>query len=102
MGAITRLWARAQPRLHAMAVALDCLALSVLKMGNHYRGATISAECHELEMQGKWRGRTFRPVIDFLFLWDEPCHCASSWLSEAYIRKEYERRAREAPTGGLP
>ena len=89
-------------RLLALAVAVDCLALSILKMGDHYRGATISAECWELEQQGKWRGKIFRPLVDFLFLWDEPAHCASSWLGEAYIRAEYVRRAAQAGTGGLP
>ena len=93
---------RFKPRLLALAVAFDCLALSALKMGDHYRGATISAECWKLEQEGKWRGKIFRPVVDFLFLWDEPNHCASAWLGEAYIREEYALRARQRATGGLP
>ena len=93
---------RFKPRLLALAIAADCMALSIMKMGDHYRGATISSECHELEMQGKWRGRFFRPIIDFLFLWDEPDHCAASWRREAYIRKEYARRMQEGATRGLP
>ena len=74
-------------RILMILVTLDCLALSILKFGNHYRGATISAACWELEQQGKRRGRVFRPLIDLLFRPIEPDHCASEWLQETYLRK---------------
>ena len=80
-------WKTIQPRLLMMFVAADCLALSVMKTGDHYRGATISAVCWELEQEGTLRGRIFRPLIDFLLRWLEPDHCSRAWLTEDYLRK---------------
>ncbi len=73
-------------RLLQILVALDCLALSLLKTGDHYRGETISSALWELEQQGKLRGRIFRPVIDFLLRPLEPDHCARAYLTEHYFR----------------
>jgi hypothetical protein len=69
-----------------MIVAADCLALSILKTGDHYRGETISSALWELEQQGKIRGRIFRPVVDFLFRPLEADHCAVAYLNEHYLR----------------
>lgn len=79
-------WKTVQPRLLMMFVAFDCLVLSLLKTGDHYRGATISAVCWELEQVGTYRGRIFRPLIDFLLCWLERDHCARAWLTEHYLR----------------
>lgn len=80
-------WKTIQPRLLMLFVAVDCLLLSLMKLGDHYRGATISAVCWELEQEGKWRGRIFRPAIDFLLRWLEPDHCSRAWLAEHYLRQ---------------
>ena len=87
MKAITKLWRKVQPRLLQMFVAADSLALSIMKTGDHYRGATISAVCWELEQEGTYRGRIFRPIIDFLLRWLEPDHCSRAWLTEHYLRQ---------------
>ena len=79
-------WKTIQPRLLMMFVAFDSLLLSLMKTGDHYRGATISAVCWELEQEGTLRGRVFRPLIDFLLLWLEPDHCSRAWLTEHYLR----------------
>lgn len=69
-----------------MLIALDCMVLSILTLGDHYRGATISALLWQLETEGKWRGRIFRPVVDWFFSWAETDHCQVSWSSEHYLR----------------
>ena len=74
-------------RLLQMLIALDCLALSILTFGDHYRGATVSAALWAPEQEGKWRGRVFRPVVDLLFRPIEPRHCEVAWFYEAYLRK---------------
>lgn len=79
-------WKTIQPRLLMMFVAFDSLLLSLMKTGDHYRGATISAVCWELEQEGTLRGRIFRPLIDFLLRWLEPDHCSRAWLTEHYLR----------------
>lgn len=85
---LAALWRKVQPRLLMLFISvIDCPLLSILKMGDHYRGATISAVCHELAREGKWRGLIFRPLIDFLLFWLEPDHCASAWLREHYLRQ---------------
>ena len=78
MMTITQIWKRVQPRLLMMFVAADSLALSILKTGDHYRGATISAVCWELEQEGTVRGRIFRPLIDFILRWLERRYSAGS------------------------
>lgn len=86
MKAAAQLWKRVQPRILMIFVAADSFALSLMKTGDHYRGATISAVCWELEQEGTYRGRIFRPLIDFLLRWLEPDHCSRAWLTEHYLR----------------
>lgn len=85
---LAQLWKAWQPRVLMLFVAvIDCPVLSICKLGDHYRGATISAECFDLEQRGMKRGRIFRPLIDFALRWLEPDHCSRAWLKEHYLRK---------------
>lgn len=82
-------------------MVVDCPLLALLKLGDCVRGETISAACWELEMEGKWRGRIFRPVVDFFLRPLEPDHCAQAWLAEAYLREEHRRLLEVWRTRGL-
>ena len=85
---LAQLWQAWQPRVLMLFVAvIDCPVLSICKLGDHYRGATISAVCWELEQEGTYRGRIFRPLIDFCLRWLEPDHCSRAWLTEHYLRQ---------------
>jgi hypothetical protein len=53
-------------------VALDQLATALL---GGWPDETLSSYAWRLEQQGKLAGRIFRPLIDWLFLWESPHHC---------------------------
>ena len=43
---------------------------------------TISAALYELKRDGKWQGRVFLPLVDFIFSIREKDHCYQQWLRE--------------------
>ena len=53
-------------------IALDQLATALL---GGWPDETLSSYAWRLEQQGKLAGRIFRPLIDWLFLWEGPNHC---------------------------
>jgi hypothetical protein len=58
-----------------------------------YADETLSSRVWRLENKGKLSGRIFRPLIDFLFFFQEE-HCYNSFLSEVE-RRQLPREFRE-------
>lgn len=69
-------------RLINILVALDVFAFALLTLGNCMRNETISSAAWSLEQDGKWQGKFFRPVIDWLMKWDGHNHCMRAYLIE--------------------
>lgn len=69
-------------RIFMILIALDVFLFSLLCLGNVKRGETISAAAWELERDGKWQGKLFRPIIDFLMGGLEKDHCQRAWAIE--------------------
>ena len=69
-------------RLLRILIALDIFIFAVLTLGDARRNETISAAALSLELDGKWQGRLFRPLIDWLMTLIERDHCFQSWLAE--------------------
>lgn len=69
-------------RLLMVLVALDIFLFAMITLGHCQRGETMSAAAWSLELRGKLQGRIFRPVIDWLFSWWKPGHCAAAWRYE--------------------
>jgi len=63
-------------------IALDIFVFALLCFGNVKRGETISAAAWSLEMDGKWQGKLFRPIIDWLFSPLQKDHCLQAWMIE--------------------
>jgi hypothetical protein len=62
-------------RLLIILVALDVFIFALITMGNCKRNETISSAAYSLEQSGKWQGRLFRPLIDWLMSFQEADHC---------------------------
>jgi len=69
-------------RLLAWLVALDVFLFACICLGNVKRNETASSAAWSSEQDGKWTGRIFRPLIDWLFSPIEQDHCLESWLTE--------------------
>lgn len=76
--------ARLKYRLKNFLIAVDQLFLSILTLGKAAPDETMSSAAWRLEQKGRWQGRLFRPIIDFLFLWLEPDHCRLSYEAEIH------------------
>jgi len=63
-------------------VALDIFVFALLTLGDAKRNETISSAAWSLELDGKWQGKLFRPIIDFLFRPFQRDHCLNAWLIE--------------------
>ena len=68
-------------RLLNLLIAVDQFFWVLLTLGNGSPDETISAALWRMEMQGKWAGRLFRPVVDTLFFFD-PDHCRNAYNAE--------------------
>jgi len=68
-------------RLLNFLIALDQLIYVILTLGKGDPDETISAAAWRLEQEGKWQGKIFRPLIDFLF-WFDKDHCLKAYMSE--------------------
>jgi hypothetical protein len=81
------------PRLFILLLALDHLILAIGTFGNCRRGEYISSAAWSLEMQGKWQGRLWRPVIDWIFLTigGVPHHCRDSWRGQKFLYPEAQQ-----------
>lgn len=70
------------------------LLISIDQFVNALRGGspdeTLSAAAFRTEIQGKWGGRIFRPLIDLLFRPFQKEHCRSAYIAELK-RKQFPR-----------
>jgi len=69
-------------RILHILIALDVFIFALLTLGGSKRNETISAAAWSLEMDDKWQGKFFRPIIDFLFKPFQKDHCLKCWLEE--------------------
>jgi len=69
-------------RILRILIALDIFVFALLTLGGSKRNETISAAAWSLEMDGKWQGKLFRPIIDWLFSRLQKNHCLECWLEE--------------------
>lgn len=69
-------------RLLRVLIAFDIFVFALLTLGSSKRNETISSAAWSLDLDGKWQGRVFRPLIDWLFTRLERDHCLQSWLAE--------------------
>lgn len=68
-------------RLLNVLIALDQLIYVLVTLGKGSPDETLSAAAWRLEQAGKWQGKLFRPLIDWL-LWFDKDHCKTSYLAE--------------------
>lgn len=64
-----------------LIIALDILLLVLITLGGSKRNETISSAAWSLELSGKWQGRLFRPMIDWLLSWLEKDHCLGAYIT---------------------
>lgn len=77
-------------RLRHVLVAANQLILSLLTLGSAYPDETISSALWRMELSGRWQGRLFRPVVDFLWshiLRIESEHCYKSFVAAVRRRQ---------------
>lgn len=65
---------------------LDVLVFQIITLGDAKPGETISAAAYSLQLDGKWQGKLFVPLIDALFvLWqNDHCRKAYQWQIHLY------------------
>lgn len=69
--------------LWEIILALDCLANAVL-FG--WSDETLSSRAHRTSVDGKIFGKFFKPIINFLFFWQDD-HCGQAYLDDLERRK---------------
>lgn len=78
-------------RLLNLLIAFDQLAWVMVTLGHGSPDETMSAAAWRMETAGKWQGRIFRPLIDFIFLvltfGRDDTHCLDSYESERLRRQ---------------
>jgi hypothetical protein len=67
-------------------IALSQLGNSIL---GGYADETMSSRAYRTEQKGKFFGKFFRPIIDWLFetLFNDAFHCENSYVSEKLMRQ---------------
>lgn len=70
-------------RLINFLICIDQLVFSVISLGNSAPDETISAYAYRAELQGKWQGKLFRPLIDTLMFFDKD-HCRRAHEAEVF------------------
>ena len=68
-------------RLLNLLIAVDQLLYVIITLGHGHPDETMSAAAWRLEQEGRWQGKFFRPLLDWLF-WFDPMHCMKSYESE--------------------
>ena len=74
-----------------VAIAID-QTLNALRGGSP--DETLSAAAWRTEQKGRWLGRVFRPLIDWIFSQFEKDHCRKSFESERngrHLPEEYKK-----------
>jgi len=70
-------------RIKNLAVSIDQTLFCTITLGDSNPDETPSSYAWRAERAGKWQGKLFRPLIDFIFrLFGQHNHCESAWLSE--------------------
>ena len=67
-----------QQRILTVLIALDVFLFSLCCLGGTKRNETASSAAWSLEQDGRWQGKLFRPLIDWLFARIQPNHCANA------------------------
>jgi len=67
---------------------LDVQVLRIATFGRSKPGETISAAAWDLYLAGKWQGKVFVPIIDFLFRPWMTDHCRKAWVWQANLYQE--------------
>ena len=70
-------------------IAFDAWVLRVLTLGKSKPGETISAAAWDLYLAGKWQGKVFVPVINWIFKVRQADHCRRAWEWQRHL---YERK----------
>ena len=76
-------------RILNVLIALDQLAYVLVTLGHGSPDETMSAAAWRMELDGKWQGRVFRPLIDTLF-WFDPDHCKAAYYAEVQRLQSHE------------
>jgi hypothetical protein len=65
-------------------ITLDQFLFCFITFGKSYPDETASAAAWRLEQNGKWQGKFFRPVIDWIarVVFSDPEHCQVSYDNE--------------------
>lgn len=74
-------------RVLNVLISIDQLLWVLITLGNGEPDETISAALWRMDMQGKWAGKLFRPVVDALVSVLERDHCYRAWLAERLGRQ---------------
>lgn len=80
-------------RILNILIAIDQLLYVMITLGHGSPDETMSAAVWRLEQDNKLQGKIFRPILDFIFWFDEE-HCKNSFLSEInrkHLPDEYNR-----------
>lgn len=72
----------AKQRMLNLLVALDVFLFCLVCFGGTKRNETASSAAWSLEQRGRWQGKLFRPLIDWLFSRVQKDHCARAWHNE--------------------
>lgn len=65
-----------------LLIALDQFLFCLVCLGGSSPDETASAAAWRLEAQGRWQGKFFRPLIDWLFHRWQQDHCLCAYYSE--------------------
>ena len=68
-------------RVINLLICIDQLLFCVITLGSSAPDETISSAAYRLELQGRWPGNVFRPLIDKLMFFD-PDHCRRAYRAE--------------------
>jgi len=74
-------------KLFDALVWLDVQILRLGTLGKAKPGETISAASWSLYLDGKWQGRLFVPLIDWLFSPWQRNHCLSAYQWQSHLYK---------------
>jgi len=68
-------------RIINFLICVDQLLFCVITLGSSAPDETMSASAYRLELQGRWQGKFFRPLIDKIMFFD-PDHCRKAYRAE--------------------
>lgn len=74
-------------RMFIVLLALDHAILATATLGNCKPYEMISSALWSLELDGKWVGIVFRPIVDFFLSPRQRNHCRESYEWQEHIYK---------------